>query len=171
MQRISFQVSHATLSSLMDEAQKADISVGQLLRDAVRRELRRRVAPARTPRRADERLVAQLARLLDPAFAEAESWDHLARLLRALGHELRPAGGGLAVHHLRDGRRICKASEIGQAYSRLIRRFGAPFPGHSHRHLVERILGETTEEDESVEVIEPFPVTNNRPLPRASGLP
>ncbi|QDC11436.1 hypothetical protein FHY55_20345 [Oceanicola sp. D3] len=150
----------------MDEAQKGDISVGQLLRDAVRRELRHRHTPAKTPRRADERLVARLAALLAPAFADAESWSHLTDLLHRLDHELRPAGGGLAVHRLSDGQRICKASEIGQAYSRLIRRFGAPFPGHSHRYLVERVLGDAPKEAAS-EIIDPLAPKSTHPRPRA----
>ncbi|SIO15629.1 hypothetical protein [Vannielia litorea] len=171
MQRISFQVSHPTLAALMDAAQRDDISVGQLLRDAVRRELHRRHATAKTPQRADERLVAGLATLLAPAFAEAESWSQLASLLRLRGHELRPAGGGLAVHHISDGRRICKASELGQAYSTLIRRFQSPFPGHSQRHLVERVLGDVSAGADHDEVLEPLAPTGTHPPPRASGLP
>ena len=42
MQRISFQVPLDDLSALMEVSQKLDISVGQVLRSAVKHELRRR---------------------------------------------------------------------------------------------------------------------------------
>ena len=54
---------------------------------------------------------------------------------------LRAAGGGLALHDRSGDRRMCKASELGFSYSRLMRRFGAPFPSHSHTWLVGRTLG------------------------------
>ncbi|MGR3792933.1 hypothetical protein [Vannielia sp. SX4] len=172
MQRISFQVSHATLSSLMDEAQRADISVGQLLRDAVRRELRRRHTPAKTPRRADERLVARLGALLAPAFADAESWEHLQCLLQRKGFELRPAGGGLTLNDIENGNRVCKASELGYPYARLIGRFRTAFPGHAHQHLVERVLGELNDgPDDDFDVIERPAPTSTHPRPRAASSP
>ncbi|MDF1872935.1 hypothetical protein [Vannielia sp.] len=152
MQRISFKLSEAAISGLMSEAQKDDVSVGQLLRDAVKRELRRRHPPAKTPRRADEQLVARLSALLAPAFAAAQSWGDLNRRLRKQGYELVPAGGGLALHETEQGERLCKASEMGYGYARLIRRFGQAFPGHSHRWLAERVLKEA--QDERFDVFE-----------------
>ena len=54
---------------------------------------------------------------------------------------MRERGGGVALHRLADGAPLCKGSEIGTSYASLMRRFGAPLPGHSHRYLTGRILG------------------------------
>ncbi|MFY0633979.1 MAG: hypothetical protein JXQ91_09200 [Vannielia sp.] len=168
MQRISFQVSNATLSELMDEARGDDISVGDLLRDAVRRELRRRHPSSNMSRRPDDQQIARLAERVGPAFAEAESWDRLVTSLEGLGYELRPSGGGLVVCEAPGGQRLCSASELGYAYARLIHRFGGPFPGHSHRHLVERVLGtEAHAQDGSEALPEPRGATGSLLQPRA----
>ena len=66
------------------------------------------------------------------------------------------AGGGLALHAHPKGTRLCKASELGHAYIPLMRRFQAPFPGHSHRHLIDKVLGSGWNADEDFCVIEPF---------------
>ena len=61
----------------------------------------------------------------------------------------RPAGGGLALHRLTTGDRLCTSSEIGFAYSRLVKRFGAPMPGHPHtmRHLLGPAAPEEVDDD------------------------
>ncbi len=115
---------------LADRASAEVVSVGQILRDAVLGEMRRRAAP-KTPNRAEEALVARLQRLLVPAMSLATDWDDLDRRLLALGHTLRPAGGGLTVHDVA-GARLCKSSEIGFAYARFVRKFRCPMPGHPH---------------------------------------
>ncbi|MBL4766811.1 MAG: hypothetical protein JKY94_03740 [Rhodobacteraceae bacterium] len=72
---------------------------------------------------------------------------------------MREAGGGLALHSHPEGVRMCKASELGHAYVSLIRRFGAPFPTHSHRHLVDKILGPAwlpQDDADGFDVTEPF---------------
>lgn len=135
-------------------AAERDITVGQLVRDLLAREISR-ARNAKPPVRADERLVAPLRARLAGDLATARDWDDLDRRLRAKGYVLRAAGGGLALHDWPAGRRICKASELGFSYARLMRRFGAPFPGHSHTWLAERMLGGPQADDEC-EVIEPF---------------
>jgi hypothetical protein len=109
-----------------------------VIRDAIRRDLKRRET-AKTPVRADERLVAPLRALLAHDFAYARDWPDLQSRLQAKGYMLREAGGGLALHAL-DGRRLCKGSELGYGYAALIRKFRAPFPGHAHRALAARAL-------------------------------
>jgi len=59
------------------------------------------------------------------------------------GYVLRAAGGGLALHDWPGDRRLCKASELGFSYSRLMRRFSSPFPEHPHAWLAARMLPET----------------------------
>ncbi|MFT4959961.1 MAG: hypothetical protein ACI92Z_001038 [Paracoccaceae bacterium] len=75
------------------------------------------------------------------------------------GYALREAGGGLALHSHPEGVRMCKASELGHAYASLMRRFGAPFPTHSHRHLVDKNLGPVWaagNDADGFDVTEPF---------------
>ena len=133
-------------------ARERDITLGQLVRDLLAREIGRSCA-ARPPVRADERLVAPLRARLAGDLAHARGWDDLQARLRSKGFTLREAGGGLALHEWPDDRRLCKASELGFAYSRLMQRFGAPFPGHSHRSLADRVLRGGEPDDD---LIEPF---------------
>lgn len=120
------------------------MSVDHLLRDLIRKELKR-AANAKTRNCADERLVARLQRLLAPTMADATGWSDVQDRLARLGFTLRPSGGGLTVHRLPGGERLCKSSEIGFAYARLARRFGAPMPGHPHR--LRHVLGSSGPED------------------------
>ena len=153
-ERIKIGMSPEMARAAAELARERDISLGQLVRDLVAKEISRARA-AKPPVRADERLVAPLRARLAGDLANARDWDDLDRRLRAKGYVLRPAGGGLALHDWPGDRRICKASELGFSYSRLMRRFGAPFPGHGHSWLAERMLG-VPPADADGDVIEPF---------------
>lgn len=139
-------------------ARAREFSIQQLLKDALRSEIVRAQTPAKTPNRADERLVARLQRLLAPDMATAQGWADLHARLARHGVELRPAGGGLTLHRKPGGQRLCKASELGFAYARLVRRFGAPMPGHPHRMDHLRPITDTapppSQDDGDLEVIE-----------------
>ncbi len=144
-------------------ARARDITPGQVIRDALSAEIRRASRNAKTPNRADEQLLAPLRALLATDLAHARSWSDLITRLEAKGYALREAGGGLALHRSADGARLCKASELGHAYGALMRRFGAPYPGHSHQHLMQRFPGRThpvrdapDHISDSFDVIEPF---------------
>ena len=121
-------------------AVKDDISVGQIIRDAINREIRRR-AIAKTPVRADERLVAPLRALLADDFAYARNWEDLQARLLAKGYRLAEAGGGLILQSRATSDRLCKASELGYSYSALLRRFDCVFPGHAHSAPLRRLRG------------------------------
>ena len=121
-------------------AAENDVSVGQIIRSAVDRDIRRR-AEAKTPVRADERLVAPLRALLADDFAYARGWDDLQSRLATKGYRLSEAGGGLILQSRNSGERICKASELGYSYSALLRRFDRIFPGHAHIAPLRRIRG------------------------------
>ena len=138
LQRIEMKMQVDMLRAASALARRRDITVGQLVRDLLAREITR--AHARPPIRADERLVAPLRARLAEDLAHATGWDDLQARLRAKGYVLRAAGGGLALQDWPGDRRICKASELGFSYARLMRRFGAPFPDHPHRHLTARHL-------------------------------
>jgi hypothetical protein len=127
-----------TWTALERIARDDDITVGQVIREAVERDLRRR-AEAKTPVRADERLVAPLRALLADDFAYSAGWDDLMQRLRHKGFALREAGGGLVLHRMSDDTRLCKASEVGYSYAALLSRFGTPYPGHRHVRTWARV--------------------------------
>lgn len=127
---VHFKLPPETIDGLRALAEERDVTPGQLVRDLLGREIARR--PAKRSDRTDEQRVARLQGLLAEPIAEARSWRDLERRLADLGYALRPAGGGLTLHDA-TGQRLCKASELGFAYSRLVKRFGEPMPGHPHR--------------------------------------
>ncbi|MGC1487136.1 MAG: hypothetical protein WA784_05025 [Albidovulum sp.] len=135
---VALKLPEPTLAALQQIAATRDVSVGQVLRDFIDHELRR-LAEAKTPVRADERLVAPLRALLADDFAYAKGWDDLQSRLALKGYALREAGGGLALYDKTKNARLCKGSELGYGYASLMRKFGSPFPGHSHRWLFDRV--------------------------------
>lgn len=155
MDPVTIKLPHAMRLELQRMARADDVSPGQLVRALVNREISRRNR-ARPPVRADERLVAPLRARLAPDLAGASGWEDLSERLRGHGFELREAGGGLALYEWPSGARVCKASELGFSYGRLMRRFGAPLPGHAHRWLADRLLtGEPSDDPDDIELIEP----------------
>ena len=137
METVSIQLSAEMLAALREIARREDATPGAIIRDAIKRDLYRRTR-AKSARRADEQLVAPLRALLADDFAYAGSWDELQVRLRRKGYQLRESGGGLALHDLQ-GNRVCKGSDLGFSYTRLMQRLCAPFPGHSHRYLAARL--------------------------------
>lgn len=135
MTEITLKLPMAMLDALRRVAAEDDVSPGQLVREAIERDLRRR-ATAKTPIRADERLVAPLRALLADDFASARTWQDLQTRLCAKGYRLAESGGGLVLISHPGGDRICKGSELGHSYSALLRKFQQPFPGHSHAWLL-----------------------------------
>lgn len=141
METVTLKMPTAMVAAAGRLARARDVTPGQVLRDALAAEIRRASRNATPPNRAEEQLLAPIRALVAADFGEAHNWDDLTTRLRAKGYALREAGGGLALHSHPDGQRLCKASELGHAYGALMRRFGAPFPGHAHRHLAQRLLG------------------------------
>jgi hypothetical protein len=129
MVRISFEVPEAMVLALQSAAGMQDSSVGTILRAAVKAELRRCAARAKSPARVDEQHLVHLRAVFAPEFAAARNWTELADSLWLKGAALREAGGGLALYERTSGARICKASDIGCSLQVLARRFRAPFPG------------------------------------------
>lgn len=134
---VTLKLPMATLAALRLVARDEDVTVGQIMRDAINRDLLRR-EKAKTPIRADERLVAPLRALLADDLAYAKNWHDLAQRLSVKGYALLESGGGLILCRLSDGVRLCKGSELGYSYSRLARRFDQPFPGAARRLPAQR---------------------------------
>lgn len=155
---IEFRVCDEMDLFLRSQAKRRDESVGQVLRGLINKDMKR-LAAAKTPNRADEQLVARLQRLLVPAMASALGWNDLERRLAALSYKIKPAGGGLTVHDLATGARLCKSSELGFPYARSVRKFGCPMPRHPHKmgHITTA-LRDVPQQDgaEDFDVIERF---------------
>jgi hypothetical protein len=134
---------------------ESDASVGDILRALIQKEMRRE-ASAKTTNRADETLVARLQRLLVPTMAEATSWFDLEVRLAEKGYVLQPAGGGVTLHDLTTQERLCKCSELGFAYSRLVRKFRQPMPGHPQKmaHVLAAIRDLPEDVADDFDVIE-----------------
>ncbi|MGV6850505.1 MAG: hypothetical protein ACWA5A_19205 [Marinibacterium sp.] len=144
METVTLRLTREMRHSLERMAQAADITPGQVVRDLIGREVTRRHR-ARPPVRADERLLAPLRARLASDLAEARDWQDLAGRLQQKGYVLRESGGGLALYSWPSGARVCKASELGFSYGRLMQRFRAPFPGHAHTWLADKLLASATE--------------------------
>lgn len=112
-----------------DIAQARDISLGQLIRDALLREVALAHRKARSPVRADKRQIEMLRARLARDFAYARNWSDLIERLRYHNMVLREAGGGLALFSIPGGGRLCKASDLGYSLQTLAQKFRAPFPG------------------------------------------
>ncbi len=132
--RLTIEIKTETRAALEQVSRSEGTGVEEIVRDAIRRDLFRRTR-AKKPVRADERLVAPLRALLADDLAFATGWRDLQSRLSAKGYAFREAGGGLVLVRLPSGDRVAKASELGYSYSKLARRFDAPFPGHRHRYL------------------------------------
>jgi len=156
MESVEFKLPREMRLALRQLACQDDVSPGQVLRALLNKEISRRLN-ARPPVRADERLIAPLRARLAPDLAHATNWDDLQKRLNCAGYSLREAGGGLAVFTHPSGARVCKASELGFSYGRLMRRFRSPFPGHAHTWLADRFLSDTASDpDEDISLVEPF---------------
>lgn len=126
-----------TIQALRRIAADEDLDVSAIVRRAIERDLYRR-SRAKKADRPDERLVAPLRALLADDFAYAVDWTDLLTRLAHKGFALRESGGGLILVRHPSGDRVAKASELGYSYSRLMRRIGAPFPGHRHAYLFRK---------------------------------
>jgi len=132
MHPVTFGLPDPLLCAAEQLAKACGTSLGAVIRAALSAEIRRANLPAKTPNRAEERLVDPLWALLTVDFGQARGWKGLQSRLAAKGFTLCEAGGGLALHAISGGKRLCKASELGHAYANLMRRFGKPFPGWNH---------------------------------------
>ena len=144
--KITLQLPPDMLHVLDGLAREQDVTTGHLVRTILSHEISR-CKNARPPIRADERLIAPLRARLAPILGRETTWESLQAALRCAGYELRQAGGGLALHSHPDGVRVCKASELGFSYSQLMLRLRAPFPGHTHTHLFERLNLDLVDDD------------------------
>jgi hypothetical protein len=138
-----------------DVAASREITIQQLLKNALADEVARHHRTAKSPVRADERLIAMLRAKCATDFAFAETWFDLINRLLNKGIMLREAGGGLALYSAPSGARLCKASDMGYSLNTLGRRFAAPYPGD--KVGLQLFRSSTTQSDE-IAVIDEIPI-------------
>lgn len=138
MDQVTFKLPLDVIARLERIAHDEDVSVGQVIREAVERDFHRREVFAAQPRTPPP-LLRPIRDATQEAFLKADGWRDLRTRLVEAGYTLREAGGGLALHDAITGRFLCRSSEIGFGYPALMRRFGAPFPGHSKTPVLNRI--------------------------------
>ena len=87
METVTLKLPGVTLRALSAIARDEDVTVGQIVRSAVERDLGRR-EKAKTTNRADEAIVAPLRALLADDFAYSKGWDDLIRRIGSKGYAL-----------------------------------------------------------------------------------
>ena len=135
---VTLKLPRAMAFALRQLAAETDVTPGHIIRDAITRDLIRR-QKAKTPIRADETLIAPLRALLADDFAYSNNWADLLLRLTTKNYTLAESGDGLVLQDRATGTRLCKGSELGYSYAHLMRRFDAPFPGHSHQWAYHRV--------------------------------
>lgn len=124
---VMFKLDQTVLDALEVEARADRATIADILRDAIRRDLRRR-NKAKTSPSYDPNVVAAMQRLLSRDFAMASGWEDLQDRIHQKGYALRASGGGLAVFDPATQKRMAKASHFGTSAHMLARRFGENYP-------------------------------------------
>ncbi|WP_209355161.1 hypothetical protein [Cognatishimia activa] len=122
-----FKLDQTVLDALEAEARSDRSTIADILRDAIRRDLRRRTKGKSAPTY-DPNVVAAMQRLLSRDFAMASGWQDLQDRIHEKGYALRASGGGLAVFDPTTQKRMAKASHFGTSAHMLARRFGEEYP-------------------------------------------
>ena len=131
LESVTLKLPRNLLSGAQRVATARDVTIGHMVRQLLKREVDCQLNSERTEG-TDTRLLAAVQALLACDFAEASGWDDFAQRLRPHGYVVRAAGGGIALIKSSCGTRICKGSELGFAYAKLVKQFGADLPGHPH---------------------------------------
>lgn len=137
---MKIHLSEEMAEKLARRAYEQNVSVGTLIREALSEFLNEK-RPVRGPvAQTSEKEVEDVRSQFVEAVERSSNWNELQEQLRAKGLDIAPKGGGLVVRRAGTNTDLCKASDIGFAYSRLIRRYRAGWPDHPHAWLAERIL-------------------------------
>ncbi|MCX7558047.1 hypothetical protein OS190_00605 [Sulfitobacter sp. F26204] len=105
-----------------------DVSIGHLVRRLLAREIARRLHVDAT-QEGDQGLVMALQTLLARDMAEATNWKDLGERLAVQGYELQPGIGGVTLVKVPCETEVCRMSELGFPYRKLVCRFGTDMPG------------------------------------------
>lgn len=130
LESVTLKLPRDLLSGAQRVATARDVTIGHMVRVLLKREVDRQLSDKERDPGPDARLLAALQALLARDMADAEGWADLHDRLRPHGYDLRPAGGGAVLYKSSCNTRVCKASELGFAYGKLVERFGCHMPDH-----------------------------------------
>ncbi len=122
---LTLHVSGEMAEALSLVAKSEDATLGEIVRDAIRRDLQRR-AIAKKTQGEQRRAFDPLRKLLQSDFERAQDWQHLQSRLMDKGYRLLQGHGDVMIHRA-SGELICRLSDLGQNQVALARRFQAPF--------------------------------------------
>lgn len=138
---VSIKLPEEALEAIEKIAQAEDITVGQFLRLAMTNELKKRHTAGRIVD-ADPDFIEPLIELLVPIIDSSDGWHTLQSKLRPTGYEVAERSGELMVLRSKTGGVVCTVADIGRPYRELLKRFHAPFPGHTNGWLAHRLVDE-----------------------------
>lgn len=124
MKQIVLTLSPELHDALQHLAGRDETAFEDILNDALRNDLRRRIDARAAHNMAT---LAPLRAMLGDDLADATDWYDLQERLQALGYQVRRCGGGLSLQDL-SGTHICSCADLGYSHTRLTRRFGRPIP-------------------------------------------
>lgn len=137
MREVSLKLPDPILRKLQLLARKDDVSIGQIVREAIERELQRRSVPP--PPDPNENVV-QAHEGLRAEMDAATGWHDLARRLRAHGCFVAEHKGDVVVKRFQNQEVVCRIVELGASYEALCARFKAPIPGPRQMPAQERVF-------------------------------
>lgn len=106
-------------------AKSEDATIGEIVRDAVRLDLRARTNGDKA-RAENARRIAPLRSLLENDFKYAQSWMHLQTRLAEKGYRLHQGQSDINLHRL-SGEHICTLSDLQLCQTDLARQFDTAF--------------------------------------------
>lgn len=135
MRDVSLKLPDTLIQRLQKMARDRDVTVGQLIREAIARDLN-----DDTPPEAPKPVAQSKPVTLGDAFVAATGWHDLIRRLRDLGVFVTESGGDLLVRALSDQSTICRSSDLGHRYMDLRKRFQSPLPNPHPVEETERVF-------------------------------
>jgi hypothetical protein len=114
------------IRALNQMAAERDVTVGQLLRDTIDRELYLSRPARAIPPRSKERLSAPVQSVLAAVFSDASDWTDLQDRLRLKGFELQMDRGTMTLYRWPRREPICPAADAGFSADLLQSRFQHP---------------------------------------------
>ncbi len=80
----------------------------------------------------DSTTKGRLQRDLERVVKTCTDWRMLQSELDQRGYMLRPMGMGTAIYSRAERRHLCNTKTVGYRYRALVKKFGAPLPGHPY---------------------------------------
>ena len=125
---VTLELSSDLFYAVHDLASEQEGTVGSVVEELLASHLATTKKAHPTTKIANDRLVFALQKLLFRDLAEASSWEELDARLSKHGYYLRIAWGGLSLHSVTSGQKLCNLHDMGFSYGTFVRRFGPGKP-------------------------------------------